>query len=307
MHLTKLRDLRLSQPPSPGQPAHLSAASGLVKIGPTLYVVADDELHLGVFAAAGHAPGEMIRLFAGELPTAPAARKKHKPDLEALVQLPACPSWPQGALLALGSGSRSQRHRAALLPLTPTGVDASAVRALDFTAVFADIEAHIGSPNIEGAVVRGGHLVLMHRGNPNAADNALISLDLAALLRSVAHGGGRVEAPILTVDHYALSTPESPPLGFTDGAMLPDGRLVFTAVAEDTPDSYRDGPCQAAALGVIAANGSLQWLQALDQPHKIEGIHAEIVGSQIQAWLVTDADDANIAAHLLTTTLPLAL
>jgi hypothetical protein len=43
-----LRDLLLAPHQHPrGQP-HLSAASGLVRVGPWLYVVADDEHHLGV-------------------------------------------------------------------------------------------------------------------------------------------------------------------------------------------------------------------------------------------------------------------
>src|SRR5262245_52390116 len=86
--LTKIRELDLAQDSTRAgdarTPSHLSAASGLACAGSTIYVVADDELHLGVFDAAGHAPGHLLRLFEGELPMAKAARKRQKPDLEAI-------------------------------------------------------------------------------------------------------------------------------------------------------------------------------------------------------------------------------
>jgi hypothetical protein len=302
MQLTPLGDLRLSQPSAAGRPAYLSAASGLVKIDSTLYVVADDELHLGAFPIACDTPGRLLRLFESELPSEAIARKQQKPDLEALVRLPPRARWPGGALLALGSGSRKQRRRAALLPLTPQGVDLAALRVLDFTAILARIETHLGEPNVEGAVVRGEQLVLMHRGNPNAADNCLISVELAALLTSIEHGHDLIDAPVVATQTYALRIADSVDLGITDGCVLSDGRLVFAAVAEDTPNSYLDGPCHAAALGVMGADGQLQSLHPLDPPYKVEGVHAEIVGSQIRAWLVTDADDPNIPAALLTAT-----
>src|SRR5271169_2423622 len=33
-------------------------------------------------------------------------------------------------------------------------------------------------------------------------------------------------------------------------AALPDGTMVFTAVAEDTDDNYNDGACAGAAVGI---------------------------------------------------------
>src|SRR5688572_30525555 len=113
--LTKLRDLTLSEAPAPGRPLHLSAASGLVCIHSFLYVVADDEHQLGVFRSEHREPGSLIRLFDGSLPDAKPDRKKAKPDLEALTLLPSYRDYPQGALLALGSGSRSNRRMGALL------------------------------------------------------------------------------------------------------------------------------------------------------------------------------------------------
>ena len=65
--LTLLRPLTVDPATHPrGQP-HLSAASGLVCAQGRVHVVADDELHLGVFDDA-HSPGRLLRLFDGALP-----------------------------------------------------------------------------------------------------------------------------------------------------------------------------------------------------------------------------------------------
>src|SRR5262249_33161710 len=91
--LTKVRQLDLSAT-APGRPLNLSAASGLVCLNSFNYVVADDELHLGVFGANSSEPGHLIRLFEGELPDCKAARKKQKADFEALTLLPSYGNYP---------------------------------------------------------------------------------------------------------------------------------------------------------------------------------------------------------------------
>src|SRR5687768_10258535 len=97
--LRRLRTLDLAEPTAPGRPAHLAAASGLVLSGGAFHVVADDELHLGVFGADGSQPGKLVRAFPGELPEKRKARKREKPDGEAVVTLPAFQDHPYGALL----------------------------------------------------------------------------------------------------------------------------------------------------------------------------------------------------------------
>ena len=76
--LTKIRELDLADTGDAGMPRHLSAASGLVCVGSSIYVVADDELHLGVFDAAGNAPGRLLRLFDGELPAEKKPRARSR-------------------------------------------------------------------------------------------------------------------------------------------------------------------------------------------------------------------------------------
>src|SRR5262245_5072720 len=130
IRLTKVRELRLSAPPSAGRPAHLSAASGLARVGSLLYVVADDELHLGIFGLGSTAPGRLMRIFSGELPAEKSERKAQKPDLEALTVLPPSAEHPRGALLAIASGSKARRRKGALLALDAQG-NASGARECD--------------------------------------------------------------------------------------------------------------------------------------------------------------------------------
>jgi hypothetical protein len=108
----RLRELYIDPATHAHGRTYLSAASGLVRDGEQIYVVADDEYYLGVFdARAPGAPGGVIRLFEGELPMGRKKRKSQKPDIETLARLPAMPDCRSGALLGLGSGSGSRPNR----------------------------------------------------------------------------------------------------------------------------------------------------------------------------------------------------
>lgn len=292
-----LRQLTLTAPSAPLRSAYLAAASGLVRVGEWLYVVADDELQLGVFRDAD-APGTLLRLFAGELPDAPKARKKAKPDLESLALLPPGPDWPHGALLALPSASRAQRKHGALLALNAHGAADAAARAIDLDAFFALLRARVPALNIEGAVIVGSELVLFQRGNKAAATSACLYFDYAAFAIGLVTGTVDALAPtrISIIDLGAI---DGIPLAFSDACALTDGRIVFCAVAEDTDDPYLDGAFRGAAIGTLDANGALASLQRIDVPAKIEGIAARKIDDSIELLLVTDADNPSAAGLLL--------
>jgi hypothetical protein len=299
--LTRLRDLDLATTTSPGRPLHLSAASGLVCIGDWFYVVADDELHLGAFRANSHEPGSLIRLFEGELPDSKPKRKKRKPDLEALTRLPPSEESPFGALLALGSGSRPNRRAGALLGLDASGGTRGAARPLDLSELFALLDQRFTALNIEGAVVMGEEFCLLQRGNKTMNRNAVIRYPLSAIVAALQDERvGAIEP--LAIDDFDLGDVGGIPCAFTDGAALSDGRIVFSAVAEDTENSYEDGRCVGAALGVID-RGRLAFVRTLDRPHKIEGLNGRLDGNSIELLLVTDDDDPAIPAGLFSATL----
>ena len=297
--LTKIRELDLLAPPSPKRPAYLSAASGLVCVHSLIYVVADDELHLGVFGAADNKPGHLIRLFDGELPDSAIKRKKRKPDCEALALLPPHGAYPHGALLAFGSGSRPNRYRGAILTLDSEGAVCAPVQVIDLSALLVPLIDEFFMLNIEGAVVSADELRLFQRGNKANKENAVIRFSLSAALDAFCSETPRPIKPI-DVDRFDLGQIDGVPFSFTDAAALPNGDMVFTAVAENTDNAYDDGQCAGAAIGLIDAGG-IRWLRRLDQAHKIEGVAARMDGDSLKLLLVTDADDAAIPAYLLST------
>ncbi len=299
LSLTKIRTLDLAA--TGDMPPHLSAASGLACPGAFFYVVADDELHLGVFPAAGTAPGHLLRLFAGELPTAKAERKRHKPDLEAIAQLPPFGDCPHGALLALGSGSERNRRRGALLRLDAHGAIVGAPRIVDAASMIAGLDRHFPNLNIEGAVAIDGELRLLQRANKQHRRNAIVRYSLALALDALQRGAAIEPSNIDTID---LGVIDGVPLSLTDGAGLSDGRMVFTAVAEDTADSYNDGACLGAAIGIAARDGTVTFLDRIDGCHKVEGVSARIDGDSLRLILVTDADDRAVPASLFGITIP---
>lgn len=110
--------------------------------------------------------------------------------------------------------------------------------------------------------------------------------------------GGRRRAPPLPlqIDRLDLGDVAGVPLGFTDGAALPGGGWIFSAVAEDTEDNFNDGPCAGSAIGWVGSDGELQRLEPLAGCPKVEGI---ALADGRRLLMVTDSDDPAIASQLL--------
>jgi hypothetical protein len=303
IHPTKIRELLLSHATSEKRAPHLAAASGLVNIDGTLYVVADDENHLGVFSADSHAPGDLIRLFEGTLPDKTKKRKAEKYDLETLTHLPAFQGYAHGALLALGSGSKPNRATGVLLGLGANGEVNTAPRHIDLASLYDDLRNEFDALNIEGAIVSGNDVVLLQRGN-KGSKSALIRLPIENFLHDLA----TAKAPRLhcaPISHIVdLGSVNDVPLCFTDGAALANGALLFTAVAEDTANAIDDGMCVGAAIGIVNADGKIARMERLVPAYKVEGVVASIRDQHIHVQLVTDGDDASKPAWLLSAVLP---
>jgi hypothetical protein len=298
-HLTAqiLRGLGLDPRAHPRGQAHLSAASGLVCAHGRAYVVADDEHHLAVFRDL-HSPGTLHRVLAGDLPLSKKARKQLKPDLESLLLLPGAP----GALVAFGSGSRPNRDNGVLIPLGAHGEpSARRVQRFDLKPLYEPLRALLGEINIEGAMLLGDELVLLNRGVAGQSDNAAAHYRLSAVM-AVIEGRRHTVAP-RSIRRYTLGAIDGVELGFTDGSALPGGGWVFCAVAENTADSYADGPCSGTMLGVVDAHGEVVAMHrvatAASSTIKVEGIAARRHDAGLDICLVTDADDPLVSAQLL--------
>ncbi len=281
--------------------AHLSAASGLVRLGQRLYVVADDEHHLAMFDLCNREPGRLVAIFGDEQPVHHQARKAAKPDCEALLVLPAFAGYPQGALMAMGSGSRPSRQRGVLLAIDGAGEIHEPARTVDLAPLLAPLLNLIPDLNIEGAFVCGENFSLLQRGNGASAINARISFSWNGVQRWLA-GVGPAPKPVSTT-RFELGAIDGVALSFTDGAALPGGDWLFSAAAEDTSDTYNDGRCAGSAIGLVDAGGTIRMLQRLSLNCKVEGIAAAVAGKTINLLLVTDADDRLRPALLLSAAL----
>ncbi len=291
-----LRTLTIDRRHHPhGQP-HLSAASGLVCANGRAYVISDDEHHLVVFSDRT-GPGELYRLLAGDLPAGKKGRKRLKPDLETLLW------WPAGnALVALGSGSRPNRNKGVLIPLGVNGEPLVALRHFDLQPLYAPLRDLLGEINIEGAMLLGDEFVLLNRGVTGCSDNAAAHYPLRVLADVIEGRFSAVTSAVTpaSLRRYALGNIGAVPLAFTDAAALPDGGWVFTAVAEDTRDSYADGHCSGSVVGLVNPLGELVATHRLEPKAKVEGIAVQVDDAGMLLCMVADADDPARASQLLT-------
>jgi hypothetical protein len=234
--------------------------------------------------------GELIPLDDTELPAGHAERKAAKPDLESLCLLPG------DALLTLGSGATERRERGWVLPL-----GGGAPEEISLSSLYATLRKDLADLNIEGAAVAGDRLWLAQRGNGRDGENALIELDLGEALAGIRRDRAIEPAAIRGLSRHELGDVDGVPLTFSDLCPLPDGRLLFAAVAEAVESTYHDGECVGAALGVLDSTG-VRRMEPLAEPHKVEGVS---VASGPGLLLVADPDDRAVAAPLLAASLAL--
>ncbi len=122
-----------------------------------------------------------------------------------------------------------------------------------YRAVRAAVTGGRAPLNIEGAVVRGTRLLLLHRGNDARGASAIAELDRDDFAAWLANGSRSPRvARVTTVD---LGDIGGVPFGFTDAVALDDERVVVLACAEDTPSAVSDGPVLGCRVGLLDAEG----------------------------------------------------
>lgn len=258
----------------------IAAASGLCLVHDRFYVVADDENALLSFNRNLSDPGTIHQIFEGELPQDKKARKKVKPDFEAVVFL-----QDKNALLCLPSGSKKNRNRAALV-----GLFDFAITEISLKEVYQKLESIYSELNIEGAVILGDKIRLFQRGNGKLHQNALIDLNLSQFLND--------KVTELSCIDVNLGKLNSIPLSFTD-ATLQGNRLWFLAVAENSESTYLDGEFVGAVLGEMSMDGKVLKMTPLDLKSKPEGLAFD----QQDFYVVTDDDDRKKPSRLYKGTL----
>ncbi|MBA2662216.1 MAG: hypothetical protein H0U74_07960 [Bradymonadaceae bacterium] len=289
------------------QPAHVRAGSALVRVGSKLAVIQDD----ANFIALVELPG--LRTEALVLPAGPGGlrlfgddrgNKADKWDLEAALSI----EDAQGTtLVAFGSGSSARRFYVVIVRWTSSNAtpQVSVVHRPAFYQALLDDRAFSGAAlNIEGAAlsVDGQSVHLFQRGNGDLVDgvapvNAVCTLDWAPLHAHLLDANEPLPR-LRDVVQYALGSVGGVSLSFTD-ATNAGPHLIYCAAAEDTPDTYSDGPVVGTALGVITG-GETRYtplLDAEDRPFlaKIEGV---LLIDEKRAFVVTDRDDPELPSQL---------
>lgn len=285
-------------------PRQVRAASAVRRWGDQLVIVQDD---VSALALVDEDTGEVSSLLlppgAGGQRSFSDARgnKREKLDLEA------CAVLPDGRLLVFGSGSTVARERVVL-------VDSEhRVRVLDAAPLYRALGAHpaLGGAelNIEGAVVCGARLRLFQRGNGlrltgDLPTSVIFDVELEALLRLL-DAASAATPEIVAAHPVDLGSANGVRFGFTDATLLADGRVLFLAAAEDSPDTYRDGPVSGARVGLLDGERVVV-ADVLEEDgtrttRKLEGIEVARArgGEALELWVVSDPDDAEVPAALL--------
>ena len=289
VELTRIRELRFAD----GAPVR--AASAVARFHDGFLVAQDDATHAAWLKGD---LAERVRLLPPEqgLETFDeASGTKHlKPDLEAAFEVTV--DDMHGVLL-LGSGSSPRRTRWSFVHRDGDGTHH---RVADMDALYGAVARALGVEpdllNLEGACVVGESLRWFHRGMPSAGwPSSSVDLPLglavdAALGRSGADDV-RVSAPLT----YDLGEVEGVGLAITDAVGLPDGSVLVSAAAEDSPNPRDDGPVVGSALALLEDGvvGALAHLPRVDgKVAKVEGLTLLHAGRGVASVLaVVDADD----------------
>lgn len=300
LELRKLRDLDVEAPSGRGRPAHLSAASGVVRRGDFVYVIGDDELHLGVFQLSSSKPGRLKRVLDGDLPDVQDDRSSVKPDLEALTLLPPFEGHPYGALLGLGSGSGPDRDRGFVCALAADGSIADEPEELALAPLYGLLSEHVDELNVEGAATMGDRLWLLNRGTSAKGSNMVAELSLEQLMHSLQNDRCLEAEELENVRWYDLGDIDGVRLTFSDATPIADQLVVFTASAEAD-----DGGIRGSVVGTLGLDGSVERLRTIDPRWKVEGVHAAIDTGVLDFTFVCDQDDPEAPAPLLSAAMPL--
>jgi hypothetical protein len=250
--------------------AGVTGGSALLRVGERLLAVHDDAFRATWIALPSMQTTPLVLLHDG----APL-RKADKPDFESAVRA------PDGRIYLLGSGAAA--NRCAVARIDPGSGDSSVALRPQMYRYIADALPAGAVPNIEGAVVDEGRLVLFHRGI--GTPSTVFELPAAVLYGD--------DARLLRVRQYALGEIGGIRLGFTDAARIARGRTAFVATAEDTPDAIADGPVTGSVIGLLEDRArAARWTALIGRdgrpfPAKVEGLAIDAGG----AWILTDADD----------------
>jgi hypothetical protein len=273
----------------------VTAASGIAPLGDGWLIAQDDATSAAWHRADSVAPVRVLPPVEGlDRFSEAAGTKRLKPDLEV-----ACPAEvdSEPAVLLLGSGSAPRRMRGVLVRLED---GRPVVQSADLDLLYRRVAECLGLPmdhlNLEGASRHGDGVRWFNRGNLAAGvPSASVDVPLEDLVAAVLGRGTAAAVPVGRPRVYELGEVEGVGLAVTDAIALPDGRVLLSAAAEDSPNAIDDGPVVATALALVDDE---QVLAVAPIPevdghvHKVEGLALRAVhDGQVRLLAVVDDDD----------------
>ena len=271
------------------------SASAIAPFGDGWLVAQDDATHAAWWRPGGVTPVRVLEAVGGDEVFSAAEGTKHlKPDFEA-----ACEVTVEGepAVVLLGSGSTSARMRASLVRLLNhgTGFDVVGLDPLYYRVAEA-LGIGVDLLNLEGACRTGETFRWFNRGNLTAGfPSASVDLAVAELVAALTGPLAPEEVKVANRRVYDLGDIDGVGLAVTDAVALPDGRVLLSAAAEDTPNAIDDGPVVGTALALVSGDDPLA-IAPLDAPdgtvQKIEGLGLrEVRDDGVRLVAVVDAVD----------------
>ncbi|MDP2341605.1 MAG: hypothetical protein Q8O67_11660 [Deltaproteobacteria bacterium] len=297
------------------RPAHVRAGSGCAIVdvpgqGKRLAVVQDDANFIALVDTKTGKVGHI------ELPAGPGGlrqfdklrgNKADKLDLESMASVVVD---GKAALFCMGSGSTARREVFVLVTLGHEGPVVEELPAGSFFKGLHNNHMFAGDElNVEGLIVDGDRARFFNRGNgAGEASDAVGEVSFSALLRHLRDPLLHAAPPLGKVQDFDLGAIGGIRLTFTDATRHPDGRTVFLAAAEDSPNTYDDGEVKGTAVGILGDDGRTTIIPLLDErgaplKDKVEGIAID-PNDPRRAFVVIDKDDPTAPAELLVVQLP---
>ncbi|GHE29282.1 DUF6929 family protein [Sphingobacterium griseoflavum] len=250
----------------------IAAASGIVYQDKKIVIVSDNSILLYRYDMKAQQLAKDTLIWNDIAENVP---KKQKADFEAITQT-------KGVFYVFGSGSGARRN--SLITYNP---ERNAKDSIDLKPVYENLMQKFGISdkdfNIEGAVSMGNEWWLFNRGNGPNKKNGVFILE---------------KRTFRPKDFFAVSLPtlQAVETGFTD-ATLVDGKIYFTAAAEDSNSSYHDGEIKGTLIGRLdPKTRKLEYTQTLSEKNKFEGISLFRKSKHRLEFLLCEDEDADVSA-----------
>ena len=249
----------------------IGAASGIVHIDDSLYLVSDASTFLYRYSISGKQLHKIQINETGD----ENMLKKNKPDFEILTR-------HGNDLYLMGSGSTPKRNLQVIYNLnskeTKT-IDATDLyRKFKTTASFTDDEL-----NLEGAFFDDEKWYYFQRGNSRTGTNGIF----------IAEGNNIEFHPV------ALPKIKHIEATFTD-AIVVDGKAYFLAAAEDSKSTYDDGEVLGSIIGRIdLATMSIDFTEQVSVHIKLEGLALFLKENDRLVFLLCEDNDTETLASII--------